>query len=136
MKTHPTQFGVRENSASPRPHDSRLATSPASNPIRIKEQNLSTRISPSDHDSSETHRQHQLHAASHRAATGERDAGPLLTVGEVAEMLQVPLSWIYGRMRKRSRERLPGYRLGKYWRFREAEALEWVQWHREGSHET
>lgn len=41
----------------------------------------------------------------------------LLTVRQVAELLQVPVSWVYGRMRKRSLERLPAYRLGKYWRF-------------------
>lgn len=41
----------------------------------------------------------------------------LLTVQQVAELLQVPVSWVYGRMRKRSLERLPAYRLGKYWRF-------------------
>ena len=39
----------------------------------------------------------------------------LLTVQQVAELLQVPVSWVYGRMRKRSLERLPAYRLGKYW---------------------
>ena len=42
-------------------------------------------------------------------------------------MLQVPVSWVYGRTRKRSVERLPGYRLGKYWRFREEEVLAWVK---------
>jgi len=41
----------------------------------------------------------------------------LLTVQQVAELLQVPVSWVYGRLRKRSLEKLPRYRLGKYWRF-------------------
>lgn len=41
----------------------------------------------------------------------------LMTVQQVAELLQVPVSWVYGRLRKRSLEKLPGYRLGKYWRF-------------------
>jgi excisionase family DNA binding protein len=53
----------------------------------------------------------------------------LLTVHQVAELLQVPASWIYGRMRKRSLERLPGYRLGKYWRFDREEVLAWVARH-------
>jgi excisionase family DNA binding protein len=53
----------------------------------------------------------------------------LLTVRQVAELLQVPVSWIYGRMRKRSLERLPAYRLGKYWRFQRNEVLEWVAQH-------
>jgi excisionase family DNA binding protein len=41
----------------------------------------------------------------------------LLTVQQVAELLQVPVSWVYGRMRKHWLEQLPAYRLGKYWRF-------------------
>jgi excisionase family DNA binding protein len=52
-----------------------------------------------------------------------------LTVHQVAELLQVPVSWVYGRMRKRSFERLPGYRLGKYWRFDREEVLAWVARH-------
>ena len=53
----------------------------------------------------------------------------LLTVHQVAELLQVPVSWVYGRMRKRSLERLPAYRLGKYWRFDRNEVLTWVARH-------
>lgn len=71
----------------------------------------------------------EFDAAATNAATGEigRHGRRLLTVHEVAALLQVPVSWVYGRMRKRSRERLPGYRLGKYWRFRENEVLAWVE---------
>lgn len=58
----------------------------------------------------------------------------LLNVHEVAELLQVPVSWVYGRMRKRSLERMPAYRLGKYWRFRKDEILRWVESQRQGSH--
>ena len=50
----------------------------------------------------------------------------LLTVQQIAEVLQVPASWVYGRMRKRSPEQLPAYRLGKYWRFDRNEVLAWV----------
>jgi len=53
----------------------------------------------------------------------------LLTVRQVAELLQVPVSWVYGRLRKRSLEKLPGYRLGKYWRFDRNEVLAWVARH-------
>jgi len=59
----------------------------------------------------------------------------LLTVHQVAELLQVPASWVYGRMRKRSLERLPGYRLGKYWRFDREKVLAWLAGHH-GSGET
>ena len=53
----------------------------------------------------------------------------LLTVQQVAELLQVPVSWVYGRMRTRSEERLPAYRLGKYWRFDREDILMWVARH-------
>ncbi len=67
-------------------------------------------------------------------ADDARDGRHLLDVHEVAELLHVPVSWVYGRMRKRSLERLPGYRLGKYWRFRKDEVLAWVDSHCGGSH--
>jgi excisionase family DNA binding protein len=56
----------------------------------------------------------------------------LMTVQQVAELLQVPVSWVYGRLRKRSLEKLPGYRLGKYWRFDKEEVLAWLAEQREG----
>ena len=55
----------------------------------------------------------------------------LMTVQQVAELLHVPASWVYGRLRKRSLEKLPGYRLGKYWRFDRAEVLAWLTQQRE-----
>lgn len=57
----------------------------------------------------------------------------LLTVEDVAEMLQVPLSWVYEHTRRRSIDRIPGFRLGKYWRFRKADVLDWVERQRVGS---
>jgi len=44
---------------------------------------------------------------------GEENHTELLTVIEIARLLKVPVSWVYGDMRKRSIDRLPGYRLGK-----------------------
>lgn len=58
----------------------------------------------------------------------------LMTVRQVAALLQVPVSWVYGRTRQRSVDRLPGYRLGKYWRFSETEVLAWVKRQREAKH--
>ncbi len=60
----------------------------------------------------------QLASASERrdvAGCGKR----LLTVQEVADLLQVPRSWIYGRTRRRGAEQLPHIKLGKYLRFEE-----------------
>ena len=69
-----------------------------------------------------------LHAASVHAATGgeRRNKNHLLNVREVAELLSVPKSWVYGRMRKRAFDRIPAYRVGKYWRFRADEVMAWL----------
>jgi excisionase family DNA binding protein len=74
--------------------------------------------------------------ASRHAATGEERSNDtcLLTVHEVAELLQVPVSWVYGRTRKRCTARLPGIRLGKYWRFREKEIHDWIETQRGANH--
>jgi excisionase family DNA binding protein len=53
--------------------------------------------------------------------------GCLLTVEEVAELLQVPVSWVYERTRRRNVNRIPGFRLGKYWRFRSEDVLAWIE---------
>jgi excisionase family DNA binding protein len=66
--------------------------------------------------------------------TNASQRSELLTIQQVAELLQVPVSWVYGRLRKRSLERLPAYRLGKYWRFDRNEVLAWVECQRRGSH--
>ena len=44
-------------------------------------------------------------------------------LGEVAELLKVLVSWVYERTRKRGLERIPGFPLGKYWRFRMEDVL-------------
>ncbi|HKW87889.1 MAG TPA: helix-turn-helix domain-containing protein [Candidatus Acidoferrales bacterium] len=56
----------------------------------------------------------------------------LMTVQQVAELLQVPVSWVYGRLRQRSLGKLPAYRLGKYWRFDKEEVLAWLAQQCEG----
>jgi excisionase family DNA binding protein len=67
------------------------------------------------------------------AAAAHRDlAQPLLTIEEIAELLHVPVSWVYERTRRRSSDRIPGFRLGKYWRFREADVLAWIERQRVG----
>ena len=61
-----------------------------------------------------------------------RIRGELLTVEEVADMLKVPPSWVYERTRRRGVDRIPGFRLGKYWRFRETDVLAWLERQRVG----
>lgn len=126
---HRRQFVMRENPASDRRHGSRLEKDPKSNSNYLAERSAegvaTTALAKpafADADAS-------VHAASNgAAATGRKSAGNdrLLTVQEVAELLCVPASWVYGRTRKRSLQRLPAYRLGKYWRFREDEIHAWV----------
>jgi len=120
------QFGMRENPASDRRHGSRHAVEV--NSYGIEERN---------HTSPQTSAMDDRlfagggsgHAAPHHAATatGRREEDRLLTVQEVAALLQVPSSWVYTRTRKRSTEHLPGYRLGKYWRFRRIEIQAWIE---------
>jgi excisionase family DNA binding protein len=54
----------------------------------------------------------------------------LLTVQEVAEILRVPVSWVYERTRRRGNEQLPHIKLGKYLRFRRTDVLGWLNAHR------
>jgi excisionase family DNA binding protein len=135
MIFRPNQFGVRENTASPRQHASRRAVNTPVNIAHLAEsleaQPTSSRYARSVKDSEQ-----RLYATSQDEATNRdaRDGRHLLDVHEVAELLHAPVSWVYGRMRKRSLERLPGYRLGKYWRFRKDEVLAWVDSHCGGSH--
>jgi excisionase family DNA binding protein len=126
------QFGVRKN---PAPHSRQhglclaLDTNPGNAPINETLQTREHRAT----NSPAAEPQLPPHAAPQHAATaGEAAKNPdrLLTIREVAEMLQVPVSWVYGRTRKRSSERMPGYRLGKYWRFDRAEILSWVARHK------
>lgn len=61
-----------------------------------------------------------------------KPGNPLLTVEDVAEILRVPVSWVYERTRRRGMDRIPGFRLGKYWRFREPDVLAWLDRQRDG----
>jgi len=138
MKLHPTKFVVRENAASLRQHASRVASDTRSNIAHFAEERPEAQPTSSRNARSVKVPENPLHAASQDEATGRDARGErhLLNVHEVAELLQVPVSWVYGRIRKRSLERLPGYRLGKYWRFRKEEVLAWVDCHCGGSHAT
>jgi len=51
----------------------------------------------------------------------------LLNVKELAEILGVPISWIYDRTRKSGPESLPHLRVGKYIRFQESEVLDYLK---------
>jgi excisionase family DNA binding protein len=121
------QFDMRENPASERRHGSRLVLSAQLKPEKGKIQSEVDALPDNTAHKSETF-EPQVGKAPSRATGGKSgDCSQLLTVEEAAELLRVPVSWVYGRMRKRSSERLPAYRLGKYWRFQEDEIRRWVQ---------
>jgi len=71
-------------------------------------------------------------AAQAEASRSAAPAASLLTIEEVAELLRVRVSWVYDRTRRRSVDRIPGFRLGKYWRFREADVIAWLERQRGG----
>jgi len=117
MKAAPTQLDQRENTAFAKRHASRRTHHAGS------EQSVITYAEEISSQSAPQERR--------KVATEEKDER-LLTIQQVADMLHVPVSWVYGRTRKRSVERLPGIRLGKYWRFREEEIHMWVESQRGG----
>ena len=60
-------------------------------------------------------------------------ADELLTVEDVAALLQVPKSWVYERTRRRGADRLPFIKLGKYVRFEERSLRAYVASRRKSS---
>lgn len=51
----------------------------------------------------------------------------LLTIQEVADILRVPVSWIYARTRQRDENTIPHLKVGKYLRFEEAKVMTWLK---------
>jgi len=107
------------------------------NTAPIVEESLETQPSSPRNARSMNGSRNPLHAPSQDGVTG-RDSGDerhLLNVHEVAELLQV--TRVLG-LRTHAKmfpgSGLPGYRLGKYWRFRKNEVLAWVDCHSGGSH--
>jgi excisionase family DNA binding protein len=126
MTPRDLQFDLRKNPDSPRVHGLRTAVSTPSNAVQKEFQSADEKPPGNAARMNQTFELPLRHAPT--GATGEREkvASRLLTIEEVAHLLHVPVSWVYGRMRKRSPERLPAYRLGKYWRFREDEIFVWI----------
>lgn len=61
------------------------------------------------------------------ATDNDNGTGRLLTVTQVAELLQVSPAWVYGRTRRRGRDQLPHLKLGKYVRFDERAVREFLE---------
>ena len=135
MKPRDLQFDLRKNPDSSRVHGLRLAMSSSVEERRRGPESAQAEVQPPCEPRIVESFQSPLSDRANEATEVERrDSTRLLTVEEVASLLHVPVSWVYGRMRKRSLERLPAYRLGKYWRFREEEIHAWVRHQRGGMH--
>jgi excisionase family DNA binding protein len=128
MKLHPTQFGVRGSTASPRQHAPRLAVSHSQSQSNGASGDRKGDESSSHMPDAVPMFEPALTEVVNAATRGERtESGQLLTVHDVADLLHVPVSWVYGHTRDRCPDRIPGFRLGKYWRFDEADVLAWIQ---------
>lgn len=51
----------------------------------------------------------------------------LIGINELAETLDVPISWIYARTRLKGPDAIPHLKLGKYVKFNLAEVMDWVR---------
>jgi excisionase family DNA binding protein len=51
----------------------------------------------------------------------------LMTVREIAEVLKVPVSWVYERTRIKGSARLPHIKMGKYLRFSPSQVKSWLE---------
>ena len=125
---HRLQSSMRENPASDRRHGSRQAGRTDSDAGLVEEKTATSPPPVLRPDGSFGHPDRKPNAAPPYAATrqDERLHARLMTVGEVAELLQVPSSWVYERTRLRCHNRIPGIRLGKYWRFQRMDIMHWI----------
>ena len=51
----------------------------------------------------------------------------LLTPEEAAEILRVRLSWLYQHTRRRTQDRIPFVKIGRYLRFREQDLVAYIE---------
>jgi hypothetical protein len=120
MKTRPTQFGVRENTASSRQHASRLAVS-SSSPRSATAVELLQEEGPASASGMGNVEVLDLPLTEANGAivVEDRDGKHFLTVEEVAVRLCVSRNWVYNHASE-----IGAYRLGKYLRFSWPRVLE------------
>ena len=74
--------------------------------------------------------------ASKAIEPGQLDAKHILTPEQLAELLKVPVSWVYEQTRNRASTRnpdpVPNIRMGKYLRFYWPEVEKWLERHQGG----
>lgn len=126
MKPRTAQPGARKNPNSPRDHGLRLAAdSSSTRDTQTREIQASGSLwpVPSATDKLNSHDEGTDGITEGR----EREQGQLLTVHEVANLLHVPVSWVYERTRRRGGGQLPHVKLGKYLRFEESTVTEFIR---------
>ena|SRR5690349_5152656 len=126
---HAPQLRSHESPAAGQPHDLHAAgVADSALPVRKTkpDEDAGTCLVESSRANPDAHRA----PSEETAADCYGDDHRLLTVHDVAEILSVPVSWVYGRTRRRSAGRIPGIRLGKYWRFRREEVVQWIDQNR------
>jgi len=127
MKPRTAQLGARKNPDSSRVHGLRLSANSSSTSVtQTRDSQVGGSFPPIPSVGEELNLPPK-YAANGTTDGGAREKEQLLTVQEVANLLRVPVSWVYGHTRKRSRERIPGYRVGKYWRFSADEVMSWLR---------
>src|SRR5438094_6294864 len=147
MKSRPIQFGVRENTASPRQHAPRFAENVRSNATSIEEQNSEVAEDSLLADAFPQGSKSRLHATSQHAATdGEararaehsaqastlkpsQESKPafeaLIASPEAAKLLgNIHVKTLQRYARTGS---LPGYQIGGHWYFRVSELDAWLR---------
>ena len=129
MKPTPLQFDVRENTASWRQHASRLALNLSRPKSHRLQMDQCVEVSPPSSVPSESQQSAlDQNAAAHAATGGEKiDGTELLSVQEVARLLQVPVSWVYEHTRPRCVTPLPHIKIGKYLRFLPADIRNYLE---------
>ena len=65
-------------------------------------------------------------------AVPNRDNESLLTPEDVARKFQVPITWVYGSIRGRSKNVIPHVRVGRYVRFEEDAVRHYMESNRRG----
>jgi len=141
MKFRLTQFGMREHTASPRQHASRLQVDTHSHAVCIEEEMPDIQRSSPLNDPQTTVPENPSHAASQRAATGdgERDVAEASAATQKSEQSFEPLmgspeaAKLLGNIHVKTLQRyarrgsLPGYQIGGHWYFRASELDDWLR---------
>jgi excisionase family DNA binding protein len=126
MKPGDTQFGMRENTASSRQHDSRVAAHSAEAPstrsaLEAQEDSLAPSVASPYQSPTPS-----LNHAAQTAATGAREScnDALLNVQQAAQLLAVSVPTLYGWVWQR---RIPFVKIGRALRFDRKDLAEFVR---------